>query len=201
MKDFVNNTIYYSLKKNVFSIIFNIVMFSILYTIGGFLFFDVSRINSFYGSKSNMPGWDYYIIDAIGVEGVAIQGYLFTYFFLVVLIIITFVLDAYITYKKDKDVISLLKVKGYSFIYSNGLFWLVKCCLFFVSSIIAILLFLIILIIVNMNLGTQMPVLIIDHNVFIQLIVFNVLHAIINLPFYIISFSEKELIKTIRNFY
>ena len=201
MNKFIKNTIYYSIQKNLFSIILYIATFSLLYTIGGFLFFDTNRITSFYGSKINMPGWDFYILDSIGIEGVAIQGYLFTYIFLVILIITIFVFEAYLAYKKDQEVFSLLKIKGYSFIYSNGLFWLIKCGIFFISTFISIIIFLVVATIINLTLGTQMPVLILDGNIFIQLILFNIIYMIINLPFYVIPFTEKELIQTIRNFY
>lgn len=201
MNKFVKETIFHCLKNSIFSMVLYVLVFSLLYTFGGFLFFDNGRIEAFYGDRYQIPGWDYYILNSIGIDGVAKQGYFFTYIFLVILLITMLILDSYISYKKDVDVISLLKVKGYSFANSNGLFWLIKSGMFLISSIVAIILFLFISVIINFSLGTQIPILIFNVNIIIELLILNFIYLIINFLFYTIPYNEKELIKTIRNFY
>lgn len=201
MINFVKKTFKYYLVKNIFLIILYLIIITLIYTIGSFVFFDNNRIESFYGNLYNIPGWDYYILNSIGLEGIAIQGYVFLYIFLVFLLLIIYFFDGVMSLRRDRDVISLLKVRGFSFAQSNGLFLFIKSIGLISISLISVLLFLCISFVINKFLDIQMPLLIIDAQVLIELLIFDFLYFLINIPFYTFPFSEKNLIKTIRNFY
>lgn len=201
MIDLIKKSIKYYLAKNIFLIVLYLIILTLLYSISSFVFFDIRRIEVFYGNLYNIPGWDYYILSSIGIEGVAIQGYVFLYIFLVLLLVIIYFFDSIISLRRDRDVISLLKVRGFSFAKSNGLFLIIKFIGFILISLVSILLFLCFALVINTILDIQMPLLTIDVYIFFEVFIFSFLYFLINIPFYILPFSEKNLIKTIRNFY
>ena len=112
-----------------------------------------------------------------------LSDYLVTFFDFII-----YFFDSIISIRRDRDVISLLKVRGFSFAKSNGLFLIIKFIGFILISLVSILLFLCFALIINTILDIQMPLLTIDVYIYFEVFIFSFLYFLINIPFYILPF-------------
>jgi hypothetical protein len=174
-------------------------MFSVsLSVLFSFFLFDASRIEAYYGSLSEVPEKDQQVFLSLGIEGIAKQGHLIAFIFLLLILLLLFVLDAYLGCKKDKDTITIMRVKGFSRFQSQYLylFWRLLALLF--SFLFSLPLYILAIRIIDSVCPSQMPVLIFESKVLYIFLGLEIVYSIVNFPFYVIPYKNESLIKNLR---
>lgn len=196
MKTYMKKTFFYILKSNWLIYFISGIFSIVLLIISFFAFFDFETINSFY--QGEIPLYDEYIITNIGLTGINKQGYIFSFFFLVLILIVFYLLSGFSINKKEKNIVALLVIKGFK--SPTIMYYLMHLIIFIFSQIISLLIYLFACIIINSIINTQMPFMCLNQSTLLIWLLNILIFAVLRFPFYYFPYQDEKIIKIIREF-
>ena len=180
---------------------------SAIITIIGFLicsllFFDIDRLEKVYqGTLYNMPAKDFAIMRNLGINGSTNPTYIFEFVFLLIFIVSYDFLWSYISYKKYRSDISILRIRGIGSCHSQYSFYFFRIGIFLFFNSLALLPYWLILYIIYLIQQTKFMLVSFNFSSLVFLIVLTCLFAVISWPFYSRPYRSDHLISFIRENY
>lgn len=198
MRTYILKTFKYLFKQNIFTSLINVFLLSVILIMFSFCNFNLGQYLSDYQDATYQQ---YKIISTIGQGGIGGSGFVLGLGILFIVLFIFYLLNNFINYKYNNEIICLMKIKGFNVMKSNGLFYLINLAIFFINIIFSIIGFYLISLVITMIFNLRLLIVNLSINNFILLLILFLIYMIISLPFYFIPYNNEKIIKTIRNFY
>jgi len=141
---------------------------------------------------------DEYIISVLGITGIGRQSYILPLLLLVVIIFVFSLLWGYFSYLFNSREIILGRLKGLSKMKSQYSVFIIRFFFSLIFELLALLFYVLIYSILNAALNLSFTLFSFDSHVFIFFIVDSVSFILTDFPFSSLPYSEKNLIKFIR---
>ena len=198
MRTYILKTFKYLFKQNIFTSLINAFLLSVILIMFSFCNFNLGQYLSDYQDATYQQ---YKIISTIGQGGIGGSGFVLGLGILFIVLFIFYLLNNFINYKYNNEIICLMKIKDFNVMKSNGLFYLINLAIFFINIIFSIIGFYLISLVITMIFNLRLLIVNLSINNFILLLILFLIYMIISLPFYFIPYNNEKIIKTIRNFY
>ena len=198
MRTYILKTFKYLFKQNIFTSLINVFLLSVISIMFSFCNFNLDQYLCDYQDATYQQ---YKIISTIGQGGIGGSGFVLGLGILFIVLFIFYLLNNFINYKYNNEIICLMKIKGFNVMKSNGLFYLINLAIFFINIIFSIIGFYLISLVITMIFNLRLLIVNLSINNFILLLILFLIYMIISLPFYFIPYNNEKIIKTIRNFY
>lgn len=198
MRTYILKTFKYLFKQNIFTSLINVFLLSVILIMFSFCNFNLDQYLNNYQDATYQQ---YKIISTIGQGGIGGSGFVLGLGILFIVLFIFYLLNNFINYKYNNEIICLMKIKDFNVMKSNGLFYLINLAIFFINIIFSIIGFYLISLVITMIFNLRLLIVNLSINNFILLLILFLIYMIISLPFYFIPYNNEKIIKTIRNFY
>ena len=195
----IRHLLFHILKKEKFFLVL-ITVFSIILLLSFTLnFYQDARVVDYYHGFEEISSHDYYVFKLLSLQGIERQFHFFFFFFYLVFFFLFMLFFNICSYKMHEEDILIMKLRGFSFIKSQGLFWIVRSVYVCIISFMSIAFYALSLMLLNAILDTEITLVTFDQRVYFVALFESLFFTLLSLPFYIQPFSKKKLIALIRN--